>query len=188
MNKFNFRLASAVFGIAALWGSSAVHAQDVHAEQAVPKADSPEAARAAENPLLGTWRLQSFVYEVIGTGTRFKPFGEHPIGFLSYSPDGRMYVILVAEDRPKPHDVVPTDEEKVNLEGSMVAYAGTYTVDREKVVHHVDVSWNEYWTGTDQVRFYKIDGDTLTITTAPGPSPLTAGVERRAILVWKKVQ
>ena len=188
MNKLNCRLASAVFGIAALWGGSAVNAQDVHAEQAVQKADSPEAARAAENPLLGTWRLQSFVYEVIGTGARSKPFGEHPIGFLSYSPDGRMYVILVAEDRPKPHDVVPTDEEKVTLDGSMVAYAGTYTVDREKVVHHVDVSWNEYWTGTDQVRFYKFDGDTLTITTAPGPSPLIAGVERRAILVWKKVQ
>ena len=95
MNKLNCRLASAVFGIAALWGGPAVHAQDVHVEQAVQKADSAEAARAAEIPLLGTWRLQSFVYEVIGTGARSKPFGEHPIGFLSYSPDGRMYAILV---------------------------------------------------------------------------------------------
>jgi hypothetical protein len=23
------------------------------------------------------------------------------------------------------------------------------------------------WTGTDQVRFFELDGDTLTITTAP---------------------
>jgi hypothetical protein len=44
-----------------------------------------------------------------------------------------MYVILVMEDRSKPRDLVPTDEEKVQLEGSMVAYAGTYTVDGEKV-------------------------------------------------------
>ena len=115
------------------------------------------------------------------------PFGEHPNGNLSYSPDGRMYLILVMEDRSKPRDLVPTDEEKVQLEGSMVAYAGTYTVDGEKVVNHVDISWNESWTGTDQVRFYKVDGDTLTTTTAPGRSPFT-GKERRAVLVWKKVQ
>jgi len=65
------------------------------------------------------------------------------------------------------------------------AYAGTYTADGEKVVHHVDTSWNGSWTGTDQVRFYKLDGDTLTITTAP----LTAfsGEEVEVVLVWKKV-
>ena len=165
----------------------AVHAQDVRAEQAVRKADAREAARAGENPLLGTWKLQSLVYEVIATGVRSMPFGEHPNGYLSYSLDGRMYVILVMEDRPKPRDLVPTDEEKVKLQESMLAYAGTYTVDGEKVVHQLDISWNESWTGTDQVRFYKVDGDTLTITTAPGRSPFT-GEERRSVLVWKKVQ
>jgi hypothetical protein len=68
---------------------------------------------------------------------------------------------------------------------SMSAYAGTYTADGEKVVHCVDTSWNGSWTGTDQVRFYKLDGDTLTITTAP----LTAfsGEEVKVVLVWKKV-
>ena len=187
MNKLHFNFASAVFAIVALWGGSVVDAQDIRAEQAVLKADAREAARASENPLLGTWKLQSLVYEVIATGVRSMPFGEHPNGYLSYSLNGRMYLILVMEDRPKPRDLVPTDEEKVKLQGSMVAYAGTYTVDGEKVVHHVDISWNESWTGTDQVRFYKVDGDTLTITTAPGRSPFT-GEERRAVLVWKKVQ
>src|SRR5712671_1062976 len=47
------------------------------------------------------------------------------------------------------------------------ASSGRYTVEGEKVVHHVDVSWNESWTGTDQVRFFKLEGDRLTITTAP---------------------
>ena len=121
MNKLHFKFASAVFAIAALWGGSAVHAQDVRPEQAVRKADTPEAARAGENPLLGTWKLQSLVYEVIATEKLSMPFGEHPKGYLSYSPDGRMYLILVMEDRSKPRDLVPTDEEKVQLEGSMVA-------------------------------------------------------------------
>ena len=187
MNKLHCKLASAVFAIGALWGGSAVHAQDVRAEQAVRKADAPEAARAGENPLLGTWKLQSLVYEVIATGVRSMPFGEHPNGYLSYSLNGRMYLILVMEDRPKPRDLVPTDEEKVKLQGSMFAYAGTYTADREKVVHHVDISWNQSWTGTDLVRLYKLDGNTLTITADRAQSSI-AGEEGEVVLVWAKVQ
>jgi hypothetical protein len=85
----------------------------------------------------------------------------------------------------KSEPVLLTDEEKVKLLESMSAYAGTYTADGEKVVHHVDTSWNGSWTGTDQVRFYKLDGDTLTITTAP--LTVFSGEEVKMVLVWKKV-
>ena len=47
--------------------------------------DVPKAALAAENPILGTWKLQSLVYEAIATGQRSSPFGDHPDGYLSYS-------------------------------------------------------------------------------------------------------
>jgi hypothetical protein len=73
----------------------------------------------------------------------------------------------IQKHRPESDPGLLTDEEKVKLLESMSAYAGTYTADGDKVVHHVDTSWNGPWTGTDQVRFYKLDGDTLTITTAP---------------------
>jgi Lipocalin-like domain len=149
-----------------------------------------EAARTAlidENPLLGTWKLASMVYEAFATGQRSSPFGDHPDGYLSYSQDGRMYAIGVAEDRPKPRDLVPTDEENVKLQGSMFAYAGTYTADAEKVVHHVDISWNQSRTGRDLVRFYKLEGNTLTITTARAQSAID-GEEGVFVLVWKKVQ
>ena len=144
--------------------------------------DIPNAASAAENPILDTWKLHSLVFEATGTGQRSSPFGDHPDGYLSYSSDGRMYAIGVVEDRPKPRDLVPTDEEKVELQGSMFAYAGTYTADGEKVVHHVDVSWNQSWTGTDLVRLYKLDGNTLTITTARAQSTFD-GEEGEFVLV-----
>ena len=48
-----------------------------------------------------------------------------------------MYAILVAGDRIKPHEEAPTDEERIKLHKSMIAYAGTYTIDGGKVVHHV---------------------------------------------------
>ena len=149
--------------------------------------DVPKAASVAENPILGNWKLQSLAFEAIGTGQRSSSFGDHPDGYLSYSADGRMYAIGVVGDRPKPRDLVPTDEEKVKLLESMFAYAGTYTADGEKVVHHVDVSWNQSWTGTDLVRFYKLDGNTLTITTARAQSAVD-GQEGEFILVWEKVQ
>jgi Lipocalin-like domain len=149
--------------------------------------DVPRPAVAAENPILGTWKLRSLVYEAAATGQRSRPFGDHPDGYLSYSPDGRMYAIGVAEDRPKPRDLVATDEEKVKLQGSMFAYAGTYTADGEKVVHHVDISWNQSWTGTDLVRFYKLDGDTLTIRTARAENAFD-GEEGEFVLVWNKIQ
>jgi len=98
-----------------------------------------------------------------------------------------MYAILVAGDRIKPQEEAPTDEERIKLHKSMMAYAGTYTVDGGKVVHHVDISWNGARTGTDQVRFYKLEGDTLTIRTAPNKSAVD-GREGVRILVWEKAK
>jgi hypothetical protein len=136
------------------------------------------------NPLVGTWKLKSYVLTT--TDERSTPFGEHPSGFLSYSPDRRMYAIGTADDRIKPHDIVATNDERVKLHRAMFAYAGTYSVEPDKVIHHVDISWNQVWNGTNQVRFYKLTGDTLTITTARARSAYD-GRESQSVLVWKKV-
>jgi hypothetical protein len=137
--------------------------------------------------LIGPWKLQAYSREFTDGGRQYNLFGEHPNGYLTYTSDGRMNAILTMEVRPKPVGAVPTNDQKEKLFGSMVAYAGSYTVDGSKVIHHVDISWNEAWTGTDQVRFFQLDGDTLTITTPGGKSPID-GQEGRSILVWKKVR
>ena len=80
---------------------------------------------------------------------------------------------MVSRDRPGPASLPPSADEKIRLFDSLLAYTGTYTLDDEKAVHHVDASWNQAWTGTDQVRFYKLDGDRLTITGAPAKDPRT---------------
>ena len=148
---------------------------------------SPVVLHAEENPVIGTWRLQSYVREVSATGQRYNLFGDKPDGYIGYAPDGRMYAIFVNTERTKPQETVATDEEKAKLFSTITAYAGTYTLEKDKVVHHVDISWNQAWTGTDQMRFYKLDGDTLTITTAPYKS-YADGQEGISILVWKKVE
>jgi Lipocalin-like domain len=146
----------------------------------------PFAAWAEEGPLIGSWKLKQFVREVAGTGERYDQLGPHPEGVISYSKDGRMSVLLLAGDRVKPMGDIPTDQEKVALFQTMIAYAGTYTVDRGKVVHHVDLSWNGARAGTDQVRYFSLQGDTLTIRTAPNKSPID-GSEGIGILVFERV-
>ena len=148
---------------------------------------SPTIALAGENPVLGTWKLKSFVREVAATGEKYNQMGDHPSGYLSYSADGRMYAIGAADNRVKPLEANPIDEQRVKLHQTMFAYAGTYTVEGEKVVHHVDISWNQAWTGTELVRFYRLDGNILTIVTAPNKSPVD-GREGRVVVVWEKMK
>jgi Lipocalin-like domain len=120
----------------------------------------------------------------VATGERQNEFGERPSGYISYQPDGRMFAMLVADNRTKPRGASPTDEEKAKLFGTLIAYSGTYVVEGDKVTHKIDVSWNQSWTGADQVRFYRVEGQTLTITTAVNINPRD-GREGRAVVVHK---
>lgn len=141
-------------------------------------------SNCSDNPLLGTWKLKSYVVTT-DTGEKSTPYGEHPIGYLDYSADGRMQVIGTASERMVPSGPTPSDEGCVLLHKTMFAYAGSYSVEAGKVIHHVDISWNEVWNGTDQVRFYEVKGRTLSITTrAIDP---TSGVEAHYVLVWEKI-
>jgi hypothetical protein len=74
--------------------------------------------------------------------------GPHPSGYLIYGADGRMMVIFLHSDRKKPVGAVPMPAESEKLLKGLVSYTGTYTVQVDTIVHHVDVSWNESWTGT----------------------------------------
>ncbi len=137
-------------------------------------------------PVLGTWSLQSYVRERLSDGHRHNQFGEAPTGCIGYAPDGRMYAIFTRRHRCTPRDVVPTHEEGVELIGSMVAYAGTFSLGENVVVHHIDTSWNQAWNGTDQIRHFVLEGDKLTITTAAYKSYLD-GTMGRSILVWTRL-
>ena len=76
-----------------------------------------------------------------------------------------MSAVLTAGGRQA---AAPGDEKQVaKLYSSMAAYAGTYTVHEDTVVHHVDVAWLPGWVGSDQPRQLKLEGDTLTIRTQP---------------------
>ena len=123
------------------------------------------------NPLVGTWRLTGYQRTVVATGETTEPMGKAPQGHVIYGRDGRFVMSYVADGRPKPSGLATmTDQERVDLFKTMVAYSGTYEFDGQKVTHHVDVSHNQIWTGTNQVRNVKFEGQRLVTTTIPAPA------------------
>ena len=98
--------------------------------------------------LLGTWKLIAAVREEIPSGAKTGFPGSHPTGCINYAPDGRMMVLNVGDGRSKPAGANATPAEAEALFRSMTSYGGTYTIDGNEITHHVDVSWNETWTGT----------------------------------------
>ncbi len=136
--------------------------------------------------LVGTWRLVSNTLEETATGKVSDLFGKNPIGYIMYGSDGRMMILQVRRERKRPLGSAPTGPEAEALFRSMIAYGGTFTVDGGKIVHHVDISWNESWTGSEQVRLYKFEGNRVELSTEVSPDPVH-GVMSIRRLVWEKV-
>ena len=137
--------------------------------------------------LIGTWKLVSVKARDLDSGEERDAWGPNPKGYINYGPDGRMIVINARSDRTKPKGVAPTREEAADLFQSVLAYAGRYSVDGDTVTHHVDISWNEAWTGTDQVRFARFDGDRVHLSTQPNPDPVNGRISVRT-MTWEKLK
>jgi hypothetical protein len=92
-------------------------------------------------------------------------FGDNPLGLLTYTADGRMMAIWVDPTRKGAAAPKATDAEAAQLYRTLVAYAGAYSVEGDKVTHKIEVAWNQVWNGTSQQRIIEVKGDRLTIKT-----------------------
>ena len=50
------------------------------------------------------------------------------------------------------------------------------------------MAWNPAWIGTDQVRFYKLEGDRLVVNSAWAPSTNFPGKIVRVYVTWTRVK
>ena len=148
---------------------------------------APGAAPAlTKEEIVGTWKLVSNVREDINTGKKADNLGPNPIGHLIVTPDNRFMIVQVAQDRK----ASSTLEGQAALYKSMLAYSGTITLSPDpqglKMVNKVDISWNDAWTGTEQVRYLSMDGPRLVIKTAPIKNPFHEGEVTVSTLVWER--
>jgi hypothetical protein len=129
----------------------------------------------------GTWRLVSFERENRPGRARISD-GQAPTGYILFLPEGRMTVVITGEGRKAP----TTDQDRVGLFNSMVAYTGRYRVDGDKWITTVDVSGNPAWVGTEQTRSFRVTSDRLQEMTAWAARPDNRMA--RAIITYERAK
>lgn len=136
--------------------------------------------------LAGTWKLLSAT-STKSTGERSSPYGESPVGFLTYTADGRITSVISYGGR-KPLSfgrLGPAQmEEQAEAFKTFLAYAGRYTLSGDKVTHHVEVSSIQNYVDKDLVRNVKFDGDRITLLTPP---TAVNGEIQTVELIWQRL-
>ena len=117
--------------------------------------------------ILGIWRLVSFEAEYQATGEREHVRGKNPTGFIIFTREGRMMVVLTNEGRKAPK----TDQDRAGLFNAMVAYTGIYRIEGDKWITKVDVHMNPALVGSKQAHSFRVDGNRLQEMTAWAARP-----------------
>ena len=111
--------------------------------------------------LEGVWRLLSYAIEDQASGHKEPIMGEKPTGYAIFTREGRAMFVVTGDGRKPPTD----DKSRRALLNTLVAYTGRYRVEGDKWITKVEVAWNPEWVGTEQERFFRLEGDRLEVTT-----------------------
>lgn len=125
-----------------------------------------------KDQIVGTWLLERFLIESPDGKTR--DWGSNSRGQLIYTDSGHMSVSINKDIESK------SEQEAQNIFDSILFYSGTFTIENETIKHHVTNASNPNRIGKELIRFAKLDGKHLFLT-----SPLESF--GRAILTWRKI-
>lgn len=120
-----------------------------------------QVAHAASAQLQGIWQLVSYEVEVQATGQKQPVMGQHPSGYATFMPEGRVFFVFTGEGRQPGKSA----EERAKLLDTLIAYTGTYRIEGDQWITHVEAAWNPEWVGTEQRRTFKIEGNRLQVLT-----------------------
>jgi hypothetical protein len=138
-------------------------------------------AQDTARQLAGSWKLTSWTIQIVG-GDVTEPFGPNPKGRVLITPDGYAAFVIAAAN----HKPAANDAESAALLKTLMVYTGPFTIEGDKFTTKVDISWNELLTGQDQVRFFKLEGNKLTIRTAEQTSAVYPGKKVIGTLTWER--
>jgi hypothetical protein len=137
--------------------------------------------------LLGTWKLVSIVRKEVPSGASTDLLGPDPVGFINLGADGRMIVCIARSDRPRPSGGKISAKEAEELFRGLISYAGAVSVKGNEITFHVEVSWNELWTGTDQKRLFKLENGRAVLSTPVSPDPVDGKLSVRS-MTWERLK
>ena len=147
------------------------------------------------NPLLGTWKLISITAIFPDGNIDREAFGANPIGYITYTIEGKMMVIfsksqrsLLSGNSASPLTAaihsVPI-EERAEAFSTFNSYAGSYTLDGDKVIHHVEIASIPNRIGKSLTRTFVLNGNQVTLKTPPSKSDDTPKIFE---LTWQRIE
>jgi len=125
--------------------------------------------------LLGTWRLVSN-HQVDVNGKLVEPFGDDPLGYLVYTPDGHVLVQMASRERPQLFGTsanagnrpVLLETTEANTPLGLTGYCGTFEVRDGQAIHHMEFGVLPRNNGHVETRLVVLDGDRLSLRTSRG--------------------
>lgn len=131
--------------------------------------------------LVGAWKMVSCHAEVEGESELRYPVGRNPQGFVVITANHRIIALVTSGDPRKP---ATNDAEAAALLRSLIGYSGRFEIDEEKFVTTPDTTATGSYIGEKQVRYYKVDGDNLTIKSGVQQGSLYPGKKTRSTNVF----
>lgn len=126
--------------------------------------------KAVSNKIVGTWEFISWTY-VSPQGETVDFFGKESRGILMYDASGYMSVQMMKLPRSKmsvQRLFEGPPDEVVGAYATYAAYYGRYFERREgELVHVIEGSLFPNWTGKEEIRYAKLDGDLLVLSAPP---------------------
>jgi hypothetical protein len=137
-------------------------------------------AQVERDRLVGSWSLVSYQLAYEGEAPR-NVFGERPTGRIIFSPEGRVAAIFAADGRR----AGISDADRAALHRGVVAYAGRWRVEGDRLVIAMDIAWNKAWEGTEQGSQIRLEGD-RAVNEVRATGTERPGVPFVARLVWER--
>ena len=145
-----------------------------------PFARAASRSGAGRKKLIGVWKLVSGVAKHEVTGAVRYPWGEKPVGRLSYDDAGRVFAQLMNPGRRSVGGAANSGsasaiesasaEEMREMLTGFNAYFGTFDIDEQSktVIHHLQSALIPSWVGSNQRRQYEFSskGELIILNTA----------------------
>ncbi len=142
----------------------------------------------ANDKLVGTWKLVS-ASSTTSTGERSEtPYGPSPVGFLTYTDDGRVTALISYGGRKLlslGRGAIAPLEEQAEAFMTFLAYAGRYTLSGDQVTHHIEISSIQNYVDRDLVRNIKFRNDRIVLVTPPTS---VNGKIQTVELIWQRLE
>ena len=150
-----------------------------------PAAFAADTASDLQKKFVGSWKLISI--EGPNQTRTDKPFG-----IIMYDNTGHMSVQIVRSDRPTFPEgrAKATDKEKGDAFDTYTASYGTYTFEPQNgiVIHHLEGSIVPGQIGQDNIRYFELKGNRLTLSVAnDGKGGRLLRKDATRHLTWEKI-